>query len=77
MCINSLKLRGRHGGPSLFILYGTRIPEKELDPKELRQFFISHLNRIYCAKSRLVEKLPELGKRSHYVEFAAGDSGDG
>lgn len=40
-----------------------------LSLKELRHFFISHLNRIYCAKSQLMEKLPELGKRSHYVDL--------
>jgi ferritin-like metal-binding protein YciE len=47
----------------------SRIPTKELNPKELRHFFISHLNRIYCAKSQLVEKLPELGKRSHFTDL--------
>lgn len=47
----------------------SRIPTKELTPKELRHFFISHLNRIYCAKSQLVEKLPELGKRSHFTDL--------
>jgi len=46
-----------------------RIPAKDLDPKQLRHFFISHLNRIYCAKSQLVEKLPELVKRSYFTDL--------
>jgi ferritin-like metal-binding protein YciE len=32
--------------------------EKEMDPAGLKQFFVSHLNRIYCAKSQLEAKLP-------------------
>ena len=47
----------------------THAPVYELTPKELRHFFLSHLNRIYCAKSELVEKLPELGKRSNFVDL--------
>ena len=46
-----------------------RTPSKELSQSELRHFFISHLHRIYCAKSQLVEKLPEIGKRSHYTDL--------
>jgi ferritin-like metal-binding protein YciE len=46
-----------------------RIPATELSQKELRHFFISHLNRIYCAKSQLLEKLPELGKHSHFLDL--------
>lgn len=46
-----------------------RTPAKELSKQELRHFFISHLNRIYCAKSQLVEKLPELGRRSHFLDL--------
>lgn len=47
----------------------SRIPKKELSQQELRHFFISHLNRIFCAKNQLVEKLPELGKRSHFLDL--------
>jgi ferritin-like metal-binding protein YciE len=32
--------------------------EADLDQAELKQFFISHLNRIYCAKNQLADKLP-------------------
>ena len=46
-----------------------RIPTEELSQKELRQFFVSHLNRIFCAKSQLVNKLPELSKRSHFLDL--------
>jgi ferritin-like metal-binding protein YciE len=46
-----------------------RNPDQALDQQELHYFFISHLNRIYCAKSQLVEKLPEIGKRSYYTDL--------
>jgi ferritin-like metal-binding protein YciE len=46
-----------------------RIPTKEFSAAELRRFFISHLNRIYCAKSQLVDKLPQLGERSHFLDL--------
>jgi len=46
-----------------------RNPPANLSKQELRQFFISHLNRIYCAKTQLVEKLPLLVGRSHYLDL--------
>lgn len=46
-----------------------RLPKNALSSRELRHFFISHLNRIYCAKSQLAEKLPELGKRTHFLDL--------
>jgi ferritin-like metal-binding protein YciE len=46
-----------------------RIPQKELSQSEFLHFFISHLHRIYCAKSQLAEKLPELGKRSYFLDL--------
>jgi ferritin-like metal-binding protein YciE len=46
-----------------------RNPANELGEKELRRFFISHLNRIFCAKSQLVEKLPQLASRSHFLDL--------
>ncbi|MBV8390885.1 MAG: DUF892 family protein [Mucilaginibacter sp.] len=39
--------------------------EKELEPQELKQFFVSHLNRIYCAKSQLEQKLPVIAGHVH------------
>ncbi|MDN3583447.1 DUF892 family protein [Mucilaginibacter flavus] len=47
----------------------SRQPSHLLSTEELRVFFISHLNRIYCAKNQLVDKLPQLGKRSHYLDL--------
>lgn len=46
-----------------------RNPSKELNTQELRHFFISHLNRIYCAKSQLLDKLPELEKRAQFLDL--------
>jgi ferritin-like metal-binding protein YciE len=46
-----------------------RIPSTNLDYQELIRFFISHLNRIYCAKSQLVDKLPLIGRRSHFRDL--------
>ncbi|WP_428331679.1 DUF892 family protein [Mucilaginibacter sp.] len=46
-----------------------RNPNTKPDPQELKHFFISHLNRIFCAKSQLVEKLPELSTRSHFLDL--------
>jgi ferritin-like metal-binding protein YciE len=43
----------------------SNISETNLDPTELRQFFINHLNRIYCAKSQLADKLPMIGQNSN------------
>lgn len=46
-----------------------RLPGEALPHEDLKAFFITHLNRIYCAKSQLVEKLPELVKRSHFLDL--------
>jgi len=46
-----------------------RLPELQLGQLELRSFFLSHLNRIYCAKSQLVDKLPELSRQAHYLDL--------
>jgi ferritin-like metal-binding protein YciE len=46
-----------------------RLPDLHLDKDELRSFFLSHLNRIYCAKSQLVEKLPELSREAYYLDL--------
>jgi ferritin-like metal-binding protein YciE len=47
----------------------SRTPTKDLSVAELRRFFISHLNRIYCAKSQLVDKLPQLVHRSYFLDL--------
>ena|ERR1700744_3073738 len=46
-----------------------RIPLIDISQRELRHFFISHLNRIFCAKSQLVDKLPELARRSQFLDL--------
>lgn len=46
-----------------------RKPSAALSPAELEIFFVSHLNRIYCAKSQLADKLPLLINRSHFLDL--------
>lgn len=46
-----------------------RNPVDKPEQQELRRFFLSHLNRIYCAKLQLLERLPELGRRSHFLDL--------
>ena len=46
-----------------------RIPKAEVSQADLTRYFISHLNRIYCAKNQLVDKLPELAGRSHFLDL--------
>src|ERR1700761_7565053 len=67
---NIIFKEGLPGQPFFIFTYmELRTPPKKLSQGELRHFFISHLHRIYCAKSQLIEKLPEIGKRSHYVDL--------
>ena len=40
-----------------------------LNPNKLKQFFIAHLNRIYCAKSHLQERLPEIRRYAHFTNL--------
>src|ERR1700761_8474101 len=53
-----------------------RIPEFEMTERELFDFFISHLNRIFCAKNQLVAKLLQLRKSAHFrdLEQAIGET---
>ena len=46
-----------------------RLPKEAITPEDLTRFFISHLNRIYCAKNQLVEKLPQLGRMAHFLDL--------
>jgi ferritin-like metal-binding protein YciE len=41
----------------------------KLSPEKLRIYFISHLNKIYCAKSHLAERLPEIEEHSHFRDL--------
>lgn len=40
-----------------------------LNPVDLKGFLLAHLNRIYCAKSHLHERLPELAKQINFSEL--------
>src|ERR1700759_833329 len=39
-----------------------------LSESELREFFVDHLNRIYCAKSHLVRRFPELAEQAGFLD---------
>jgi len=41
----------------------------KLGPDKLRKFFITHLNRIYCAKLHLVHRLPEIAELAHFNDL--------
>jgi ferritin-like metal-binding protein YciE len=53
-----------------------RVPEEEMTDGDLLNFFINHLDRIFCAKNQLVENLPELRKSAHFrdLEQAIGET---
>ncbi len=42
---------------------------EDIKQEDLTLFFISHLNRIYCAKSQFVDKLPQLGRHAHFLDL--------
>lgn len=49
-------------------------PEKrpskaKLDKATLHDFFISHLNKIYSAKTHLVSRLPEIAGHAHFSDL--------
>jgi ferritin-like metal-binding protein YciE len=46
-----------------------RLPQEGLSKADLLTFFLAHLNRVYCAKNQLVEKLPELSGRAHFLDL--------
>ena len=43
--------------------------ESSPEPEQLKQFFLSHLNRIYCAKSQLEQKLPIIAANSYSADL--------
>jgi ferritin-like metal-binding protein YciE len=45
-------------------------PQSVLSADKLQTFFITHLNRVYCAKSHLQERLPELIGHVHFSDLA-------
>jgi len=38
------------------------------EPEKVQQFFIEHLNRLYCAKAHLVERLEEIGDEAKFIK---------
>ncbi|WP_374950979.1 DUF892 family protein [Mucilaginibacter sp.] len=44
-------------------------PDINLGPDQLRHFFIDHLNRIYCAKEHLVNRLPEISEDADFADL--------
>lgn len=40
-----------------------------LDPEKVNRFFADHLNRIYCAKSHLQQRLPEMRSYAHFTDL--------
>lgn len=40
-----------------------------IDTPELRSFFSEHLNRVYCAKSHLLERLSELEEQNYFEDL--------
>jgi len=47
----------------------SRQPQMNLQPGDLRHYFISHLNKIYCAKNHLVENLPAVLKLATFADL--------
>ncbi len=41
----------------------------QLGAENLKTFFVSHLNRIFCAKQHLVKMLPELGELATFADL--------
>jgi ferritin-like metal-binding protein YciE len=39
------------------------------EPDKLRGFFTTHLNRVYCAKTHLVSRLPEIEGNAHFNDL--------
>jgi ferritin-like metal-binding protein YciE len=40
-----------------------------VNPEKLKIFFIGHLDKIYCAKKHLVERLPDIQKQAHFSDL--------
>lgn len=45
------------------------LPKGALCADKLKLFFINHLNRIYCAKAHLQERLPEIRSHAHFTDL--------
>lgn len=43
--------------------------DQPLEPGQLRAFLLTHLNRIFCAKTHLYERLPELADQVNFKDL--------
>jgi len=46
-----------------------KLPKGILQSRKLFAFFTNHLNRIYCAKSHLQERLPAIREHAHFTDL--------
>ncbi len=44
-------------------------PKNILNSEKLTGFFLAHLNRVYCAKAHLLERLPELAAEANFADL--------
>lgn len=47
----------------------TRSREAQVGPGKQKRFFIDHLDRIYCAKSHMVESFPGIAGQAHFSDL--------
>lgn len=49
-----------------------------LSEAKLQEFFIDHLNRIYCAKVHMVKRFREIANQAHFIDlvFAINETAD-
>jgi ferritin-like metal-binding protein YciE len=45
------------------------LPLSKLEPKQLRSFFITHLDHIYAAKKHVLANLPQLANLAHFTDL--------
>jgi ferritin-like metal-binding protein YciE len=43
--------------------------DRNFDPDKLESFFITHLNRVYCAKLHLAKRLPEIEDAANFTDL--------
>ena len=41
----------------------------QLEPAKLKQFFLDHLDRIYCAKSHMTDSFSAIAKQAHFSDL--------
>jgi ferritin-like metal-binding protein YciE len=45
------------------------LPLSKLEPKQLRSFFITHLDEVYAAKQHVMRNLPQLASLAHFTDL--------